>query len=133
MDTKPDAKPVAPLFDDMKPLEWLEEIDMAQYAETFAVNFTNGGSYISRKRLATVRLQDFPKMSIENFSHQKKLLEHIQHSLKYSFGNPVRKQEIAAKAKRANLRLAGEIEYIAGDDDEENEFDDDDYIPEEEG
>lgn len=78
----------------MKPLEWLEEIGMGQYAETFAVNFCHGGSYLSRKRLATVRLQDFTKMNIQIFEDQKLILRHIQHSLKYSFNNPIRKEEV---------------------------------------
>ena len=83
------------LGDDMKPLEWLQEIDLGQYVETFQTNFTIGGSYLSRKRLASVRLQDFSKMNIQNFDHQKKLMKHIQHSLKYSFNDPNRKQEIS--------------------------------------
>lgn len=80
------------LGDDMKPLEWLQEIDLGQYVETFHTNFTIGGSYLSRKRLASVRLQDFSKMNIQNFDHQKKLMKHIQHSLKYSFNDPNRRQ-----------------------------------------
>lgn len=82
------------LGDDMKPREWLEEIDMGQYTETFAVNFCHGGSYLSRKRLATVRLQDLTNMNIQIFEDQKIILGHIRHSLKYSFNNPVRKDEV---------------------------------------
>jgi SAM domain (Sterile alpha motif) len=99
--------------DDIKPLEWLQEIDLAQYVETFQVNFTIGGSYLSRKRLASVRLQDFSKMNIQIFDHQKKLLQHIQHSLKYSFNDPNRKQEVQDRMNQGLLRepansLAGE-------------------------
>jgi SAM domain (Sterile alpha motif) len=99
--------------DDIKPLEWLEEIDLAQYVETFQINFTIGGSYLSRKRLASVRLQDFSKMNIQIFDHQKKLLQHIQHSLKYSFNDPNRKQEVQDRIHQNMMRksenvLAGE-------------------------
>ena len=90
--------------DDIKPLEWLQEIDLAQYVETFQVNFTIGGSYLSRKRLASVRLQDFSKMNIQIFDHQKKLLQHIQHSLKYSFNDPTRKQEVQDRMQQNLLR-----------------------------
>jgi SAM domain (Sterile alpha motif) len=108
--------------DDIKPLEWLQEIDLAQYVETFQVNFTIGGSYLSRKRLASVRLQDFSKMNIQIFDHQKKLLQHIQHSLKYSFNDPNRKQEVQDWMNQGLLResensLAGEeISMQANDD-----------------
>ena len=102
MDTEP-----AILGDDMKPQEWLEEINLAQYTETFAVNFCYGGSYLSRKRLASVRLQDFTKMNIQIFDHQKKILKHIKHSLKYSFSSPIRKEEIAEMKRLERLREAG--------------------------
>lgn len=108
--------------DDIKPLEWLQEIDLAQYVETFQVNFTIGGSYLSRKRLASVRLQDFSKMNIQIFDHQKKLLQHIQHSLKYSFNDPNRKQEVQDRMQLDILRdsesiLAGEEISRQVDDD----------------
>ena len=101
--------------DDIKPLEWLQEIDLAQYVETFQVNFTIGGSYLSRKRLASVRLQDFSKMNIQIFDHQKKLLQHIQHSLKYSFNDPTRKQEMQDRIQQNLLReseIVGATEEI---------------------
>ena len=79
--------------DDMLPLEWLQEIGLEQYVECFQTNFTVGGSYLSRKLLATVRLQDFSKMNIQIFEHQKLLLRHIEHSLQYSFNDPHRKRE----------------------------------------
>lgn len=109
------------LGDDMKPLEWLEEIDMAQYSETFAVNFCCGGSYMSRKRLATVRLQDFTKMNIQIFEHQKKIMEHIRHSLKYSFNNSTRKEEVAELRRLERMRGAegdNSWEDLNGEDDE---------------
>ena len=81
--------------DDMPPLEWLQEIGLEQYVECFQVNFTVGGSYLSRKLLATVRLQDFSKMNIQIFEHQKLLLRHIEHSLQYSFNDPSRRREVS--------------------------------------
>lgn len=81
--------------DDMLPLEWLQEIGLEQYVECFQVNFTIGGSYLSRKLLATVRLQDFSKMNIQIFEHQKLLLRHIEQSLQYSFNDPNRKRELS--------------------------------------
>jgi hypothetical protein len=114
--------------DDIKPLEWLQEIDLAQYVETFQVNFTIGGSYLSRKRLASVRLQDFSKMNIQIFDHQKKLLQHIQHSLKYSFNDPNRKQEVQDRMNQGLLResensLAGEEISMQVNDDISREED----------
>ena len=95
--------------DDIKPLEWLQEIGLEQYVETFQVNFTIGGSYLSRKRLACVRLQDFSKMNIQIFDHQKKLLQHIQHSLKYSFNNPNRKQEVQDRMRQDLVRESEDV------------------------
>jgi SAM domain (Sterile alpha motif) len=114
--------------DDIKPLEWLLEIDLAQYVETFQVNFTIGGSYLSRKRLASVRLQDFSKMNIQIFDHQKKILQHIQHSLKYSFNDPNRKQEVQDRMNQGLLResensLAGEEISMQVNDDISREED----------
>ena len=81
--------------DDMMPLEWLQEIGLEQYVECFKANFTIGGSYLSRKLLATVRLQDFSKMNIQTFEHQKLLLRHIEHSLQYSFNDPNRRRKVS--------------------------------------
>ena len=91
--------------DDMMPLEWLQEIGLAQYVECFKVNFTVGGSYLSRKLLATVRLQDFSKMNIQIFEHQKLLLRHIEHSLQYSFNDPNRRREISEEMQNDKERL----------------------------
>ena len=97
--------------DDMMPLEWLQEIGLAQYVECFKVNFTVGGSYLSRKLLATVRLQDFSKMNIQIFEHQKLLLRHIEHSLQYSFNDPNRRREISEEMQNDKERL---IEWYNG-------------------
>lgn len=83
-----------PYVDDIDCVTWLEEIDMPQYTQTFLTNFTVGGTgFLSRKRLAQVRLQDFPNMNIQNYDHQKVLMQHIRHTLKYTYQSPVRIRE----------------------------------------
>lgn len=52
---------------------------------------------LSRKRLARLRLQDFPQMNITNFDHQKALMDHIRHTLQFSYNSPVRRREVKAK------------------------------------
>jgi len=84
------------LVDDIDCVAWLLEVDLEQYTETFLVNFTRGGRYLSRKRLGQVRLQDFPHMNITNFDHQKILMQHIRSSLRHSFNSKARKQEAKA-------------------------------------
>jgi hypothetical protein len=79
------------LPDDVLYDEWLSEIGMEQYSETFASNFTHGGKYLSRKRLSQVRLQDFPKMNITNYQHQKLLLQHIKYTLDAEYSSPSRR------------------------------------------
>jgi hypothetical protein len=58
-------------IDDIDAQEWLREIDLPQYEDVFLINFSMGGKLLSRKRLSQVRLQDFPKMNIQNYEHQK--------------------------------------------------------------
>ena len=58
--------------------EWLAEVGLPQYEETFSVNFARGGVMLSRRRLEQVRLQDFPNMNITSFEHQKIILQHIK-------------------------------------------------------
>jgi hypothetical protein len=82
--------------DDIICLEWLNEVGMGQYIETFTVNFSVGGNLLSRKRLSKVRLQDFSKMNIENFVHQKILMNHIRHTLRYAYMNPERQSSFFA-------------------------------------
>jgi hypothetical protein len=67
---------------------------------------------------ATLRLQDFPKMNIQNFSHQKMLLYHITHSLKYSFNSPIRKSEVLERIQRA--QTGGDYGNDIEDEDEED-------------
>ena len=84
-------------IDDIECKDWLHEIDMMQYEEVFLVNFSLGGKLLSRKRLGQVRQQDLSKMNITNFEHQKILMDHIRHTLEYSFHSPVRKQQSKEK------------------------------------
>jgi hypothetical protein len=88
-----------PYIDDIDCKSWLEEIGLSQYSETFYANFTSGGTgFLSRKRLAQVRLQHFPHMNITDFEHQKVLLQHIKHTLKYTYQSPVRIKETQQSA-----------------------------------
>jgi hypothetical protein len=67
------------LLDDIDCYDWLCEVGLEQYEETFLTNFTKGAAGpLSRKRLAQVRLQDFPHMNITQYDHQKVLMDHIR-------------------------------------------------------
>jgi hypothetical protein len=79
--------------------------------------------YFKIEYAGTLRLQDFPKMNIQNFSHQKKLLYHIQHSLKYSFSSPIRKSEVIERTKRAHT--PGDYGNDIEDEDGDAELDED--------
>jgi hypothetical protein len=86
------------LMDDIDPQEWLNEIDLIQYAETFKTNLTIGGSvYLSRKKLGQIKMHHLSNMNITNFDHQKIIIDHIQHTLKFPFQSPVRRREVEAK------------------------------------
>ncbi len=99
MEPKRTKEKPTPYVDDIECKSWLEEIGMPQYCETFYANFTSGGTaFLSRKRLAQVRLQDFPHMNITNYEHQKVLIQHIKHTLKYTYQSPIRKQETRQSA-----------------------------------
>lgn len=96
------------LKDDVQAREWLAEIGLEEYAETFELNFAYGGRFLSRKRLAQVKLTSFSSMNIQNFEHQKEILEHIRHTLKHAFASPVRVQEV--KERMRTKRPNGEEE-----------------------
>lgn len=65
-------------------------------------------------------------MNIQNFSHQKMLLHHIEHTLKFSFSNPIRKSEVLERNKRAQTPgeygndIEDEDDDIDVDEEEEN-------------
>ena len=92
-----EAKQVAAFTDDIECAEWLAEVGLPQYASTFKTNLSVGGDLLSRKRLSQIRLQDFSKMNITNYDHQKLLKDHIDHTLKFAFYSPVRRREVKKK------------------------------------
>lgn len=105
-----------PYVDDIECVSWLEEVDMVQYAGVFMTNFTVANSgFLSRKRLGQVRLQDFSYMNIQNFDHQKVLMQHIRHTLKFTYGSPVRIRETqqTAYGKQRAKRLEEESQAKA--------------------
>ena len=78
--------------------QFLEEVEMGMYAEVFLANFSiNNTSYLNRKKLQALRLQDLPKMGITQYSHQKIIHDHIQHVLEFEFASPVRKKQVRSK------------------------------------
>lgn len=114
------------LPDDIECVEWLSEIGMEQYIETFLANFTYGGKYLSRKRLEQVRIQDFPKMNITNYEHQKILLEHIKLTLKHEYSNIERRRmsqilsPMKAESKETNNRIGNNNNNDNGKNDNKN-------------
>jgi hypothetical protein len=83
---------------DIDAYEFLSEIEMEMYTDTFLTNFSlNNTNYLNRKRLLSIRMQDFPKMGITQYDHQKILYDHIQHALEYEFNSPVRKMQVRTK------------------------------------
>lgn len=82
------------LADDIDCMQWLSEIDMKQYAETFLLNLSVDGRVIRRKRLAQLRQHDLCNMNITNYMHQKRLMDHIRLVLRFAFNSPVRKKEV---------------------------------------
>mmetsp|Transcript_17068 Transcript_17068/g.32139 ORF Transcript_17068/g.32139 Transcript_17068/m.32139 type:complete len:489 (+) Transcript_17068:121-1587(+) len=104
------------LLDDIHCLHWLEEIGMEQYYDTFRTNFTSGGDYLSRKRLAQVQIRHFPSMNITNFDHQKILFKHITKVLEQAFVDQTNiMAERKKKAKEAEKRRLAE-EKLAADE-----------------
>lgn len=92
--------PQLQLVDDIPCEAWLNDIGFSQYTETFLANFTTGGKYLSRKRLAQLRLQDFPMMNITNYDHQKLLLKNIRSMLT----RPYPKPQPRAESKKVSSR-----------------------------
>eukprot|EP00601_Ochromonadales_sp_CCMP2298_P006493 CAMPEP_0173200778 /NCGR_PEP_ID=MMETSP1141-20130122/17975_1 /TAXON_ID=483371 /ORGANISM="non described non described, Strain CCMP2298" /LENGTH=444 /DNA_ID=CAMNT_0014125807 /DNA_START=97 /DNA_END=1431 /DNA_ORIENTATION=+ len=82
------------MHDDIDCRQWLHEINLSQYAETFLVNLSVDGRVIRRKRLNQLRQQDLCSMNITNFSHQKRLMEHVRLVQRYAFHSPQRKSEV---------------------------------------
>jgi hypothetical protein len=90
--------------DDIECLQWLEEVNLPQYYETFQTNFAVAENRLSRRRLETVRLQDFPNMNISDFEHAKILMDHIKITLQYAFHSQERVREVkSAQDRRASI------------------------------
>ena len=86
------------LPDDIPCKDWLKEIDLEHYYDTFITNcnspkFDKTVGYLSRNRLKQLRLQDYPKMNIKSYDDAKALHEHVKLSLKFEFESPDRKKE----------------------------------------
>ena len=108
------------LIDDIDAVEWLNEIDLVQYADTFRTNVTiNGNIYLSRKKLALIKIHHLSSMNISNFAHQKIIMEHILHTLQYPFQSPVRRREVEAKHSSAKspMKYGGDSTSLSIDTD----------------
>ena len=115
------ANDTTELKDDIKAEEWLKEIGLKEYADTFELNFAYGGRFLSRKRLAQVKISSFPSMNIQNFDHQKEILEHIRHTLKHAFISTVRIQEVKERMRRKREARNENNEEEEGEGDGEGE------------
>jgi len=93
------------LKDDIECKTWLDEVELPQYQETFITNFSTIGNLLSRRRLKTVRLQDFPNMNITDYDHARILLEHIRITLKYSFDSSDRLREVKSAQRTRSIML----------------------------
>lgn len=100
---------------DIECVDWLNEIDLPQYEESFRLNCSLGDNLLSRKRLAQIRIKDFPYMNITNHVHQKMLHEHIQHTLQFSFHSPLRRREVKVRmGKSIDDEPSGSEEKLDG-------------------
>ena len=107
-------------MDDIDPTEWLEEVDLVQYADTFRANVTIGGSmYLSRKKLGQIKIHHLSSMNISNFAHQKIIMEHINHTLQYPFQSPIRRREVEAKhpSAKSPVKYGGDANDLSIDTD----------------
>lgn len=75
--------------------EWLAEIGLHHYANTFLTNLSSDGTIILRRRLSNIRQQDLSQMNIMDFDDQKAIMAHIKLVLKHPFNSAVRKRELA--------------------------------------
>jgi hypothetical protein len=69
------------------------------------MNFGLESGFLSRKRLAQVQIHHLSYMNIENFEHQKILMEHIRHAVKFAFQSTKRQKAVSERqAKREILQ-----------------------------
>ena len=103
----------AQLHDDIVAEEWLAEVDSVHYVDCFIKNFPSPDArnrergIISRKKLETLRLQDYPKMNIKDFEEAKKINEHVKTVLKYEFDSPQRRAEVKVLREKLGMTPAG--------------------------
>ena len=57
--------------------DWLNEIQLPQYSETFITNISADEKTLPKKRLQQIRQKDLSSMNITNFQHQKAIIAHI--------------------------------------------------------
>lgn len=100
----PQPKTQFAFSDDIDCAEWLTEVDMAQYAETFLTNLSRDGRIILRRRLVNIRQQDLAKMNITDFDHQKVIMSHIKLVLKHPFNSTTRKHEVQIMSPAPSMR-----------------------------
>jgi len=81
-DFEPEAlpKPIPKDLDAVECLPWLDGIGMSHYAKTFLANFPYVGheDYVSIRKMSSLRIQDFPRMNITDYDHQRLIYDHIQ-------------------------------------------------------
>jgi hypothetical protein len=104
--SKPPSQPKTQFAfaEDIDCAEWLAEVDMAQYAETFLTNLSRDGKIILRRRLVNIRQQDLSKMNITDFEHQKIIMAHIKLVLKHPFDSTTRKHEVQIMSPAPSMR-----------------------------
>ena len=90
--------PLPSFGNDIECIDWLEEVNLPQYKDTFLTNFGVYGK-LSRSRLKTVRLQDFQYLNIQDYDNAKLLMEHIKITLQYSFNSSERVYAIQERRK----------------------------------
>lgn len=100
------------MTDDIDCREWLAEIGLEHYTNTFLTNLSSDGLIILRRRLSNIRQQDLSQMNITDFDDQKAIMAHIKLVLKHPFNSAVRKRELAVsepvvmlKTRQASMAL----------------------------
>lgn len=90
--------------EDINCREWLAEIGLEHYANTFLTNLSSDGLIILRRRLSNIRQQDLSQMNITDFDDQKAIMAHIKLVLKHPFNSAVRKRELAISEPVVTLK-----------------------------
>eukprot|EP01041_Mallomonas_annulata_P007738 gene7738-15827_t len=94
--------------------EWLEAINLTQYASVLRANFAcdDIGNRISVKRLKTLRLKDFPQMNITDLNHQRQIMDHINAtSVKKEEFVDTSMEEVKSYVRRSSMRRNSDINF----------------------